>query len=182
MGSDNGVLAEQLLRERDRAEELNNRLNKAAKEVSEAGQRESELRTGLGAKEKELALLRHQLKEVQRKSEQDAEVKVQAKVILNQLYQFHVILTQAKRKAESERSEMRKRLEDETNKRTREQNNSHHVAEKIAALEGEKRELADKLKKESENLEKLKKANTEMSVARGAAEASMGDLNDKVKN
>ena len=75
MGADGGILAEQLLRERDRAEELNNRLNKTVKDLSEAGQREAELRGEMGSKEKELALVRHQLKEVQRKSDQDAEVR-----------------------------------------------------------------------------------------------------------
>ena len=74
-GPDSAVLAEQLARERDRAQELNNRLNKSSKELSDASQREAELRGDLGAKEKDLALLRHQLKEVQRKSEQDAEVR-----------------------------------------------------------------------------------------------------------
>jgi len=46
--------------------------------------------------------MRHELKELQRRSDQDAE---------------------ARRSAEAERAEIRKRLEDETNKRTREQNN-----------------------------------------------------------
>ncbi len=60
------------------------------------------------------------------------------------------------------------------------QNNNHHVTEKIAALEKEKRELADRLKKESETTDKLKKASTELSVARAAAQAAVSDLNDKV--
>ncbi len=75
---------------------------------------------------------------------------------------------------------MRKRLEDETNKRTREQNNNHHVAEKIAALEKERRELSERLKKESEATEKLKKANTELSVARAAAQSASSDLEDRL--
>ncbi len=100
LGPDTGILAEQLLRERERAEELNNRLNKSAKDLADSGQREAGLRTEVGQKEKEIALVRHEIKELQRKSELDAE---------------------ARRKAEGERSDMRKRLEDEMNKRTREQ-------------------------------------------------------------
>ncbi len=159
LGHDTGILAEQLLRERERAEELNNRLNKSAKDISDAGQREAELRVDLGKKEKDIALIRHELKEAQRKQEQDAE---------------------ARKKADHERTEMRKRLEEETNRRTREQNNNHHVAEKIATLEKEKRELSDRLKKEADNSEKLKKTNTEVSVAKAAALSAVSDLNDKV--
>jgi len=50
--SDSGVLAEQLLRERERAEELNNRLNKAVKDLAEAGRTEADLRSESGTKEK----------------------------------------------------------------------------------------------------------------------------------
>ena len=51
--------------------------------------------------------VRHELKEMQRKAEVDLDLR---------------------KKAEAERAEIRKRLEDETNKRTREQNNNHHVS------------------------------------------------------
>ena len=66
--------------------------------------------------------------------------------------------------------------------RTREQNNSHHVSEKISNLEKEKREMGDKLKKETENAEKLKKANTELSVAKTAAQSVVSDLNEKLSS
>ena len=46
------------------------------------------------------------------------------------------------------------------------QNNNHHVAEKIANLEKEKRELSEKLKREMENAEKMKKNNNDASVAK----------------
>ncbi len=97
------------------------------------------------------------------------------------LLDFHAPLSSllTRRKAEGDRVEMRKRLEDETNKRTREQNNNHHVAEKIATLEKERRELSERLKKDSEAAEKLKKANTELSVARAAAQSAASDLEDR---
>ena len=103
---DNSILAEQLLRERDRAEELANRFAKIKEELTEAGQREADLRSHLGKKEKEVALVKHELKEAQRKAEQEAE---------------------SKKKAESERAEIRRKLEDETNRRTKEQNNHIQV-------------------------------------------------------
>ena len=98
--------AEQLIRERERSKELEMRLAKVNKEVSEANQRENELRAGFGKKDKEVALIKHELKEAQRKAEQDQDTR---------------------KKAEAERSEMRKKLDDETNKRTKEQNNHHQV-------------------------------------------------------
>jgi len=51
-------------------------------------------------------LIKHELKEAQRKAEQDQE---------------------ARKKAESERAEIRRKLEDETNRRTKEQNNHVQV-------------------------------------------------------
>ena len=99
-------MAEQLLRERDRAEELTNRLAKIKEELSESGQREADLRSNLGKKEKETALVKHELKEAQRKAEQEQE---------------------ARKKAESERAEIRRKLEEETNRRTKEQNNHIQV-------------------------------------------------------
>ena len=74
--------------------------------MAEANQRENELRTGIGKKDKEVALIKHELKEAQRKAEQDQE---------------------GRKKAEAEKSEMRKKLDEETNKRTKEQNNHHQV-------------------------------------------------------
>ena len=143
----------------ERLEELNNRLNKSSKELADANQREDEMRSELGRKEKDLALVRHEVKEMQRKAEVDLDLR---------------------KKAEAERAEIRKRLEDETNKRTREQNNNHHVAEKIANLEKEKRELSEKLKREMENAEKMKKNNNDASVAKVAALSVVSDLNDKI--
>ena len=60
------------------------------------------------------------------------------------------------------------------------QNNNHHVAEKIANLEKEKRELSEKLKREMENAEKMKKNNNDASVAKVAALSVVSDLNDKI--
>ena len=85
-----------------------------------------------------------------------------------------------RKRAEGERSDMRRRMEDEINKARREQSNSQLVSENISNLEREKRELGDKLKRESETLDKLKKLNTELSVAKSAAESTASDLNEKL--
>ena len=101
--ADTSIVTEQLLRERDRAEE---RFAKIKDELTEAAQREADLRSHLGKKEKEVALVKHELKEAQRKAEQEAE---------------------SRKKAETERAEIRRKLEDETNRRTKEQNNHIQV-------------------------------------------------------
>ena len=88
--------------------------------------------------------------------------------------------TDLRKRAEGERSDMRRRMEDEINKARREQSNSQLVSENISNLEREKRELGDKLKRESETLDKLKKLNTELSVAKSAAESTASDLNEKL--
>lgn len=157
--SETSIFAEQLLRERERAEELTNRLNKLNKELSEANQREGDVRTNLGKKEKEFALVKHELKEAQRKAEQEQE---------------------ARRKAESERGEIKRKLEDEMNRSTKTHINHVQASERITSLEKDKREMSEKLKKESEIVEKLKKQNTELSVSKSASESSMSDLNDKL--
>ena len=78
-----------------------------------------------------------------------------------------------------ERTEIRKKLEDETNRRTKEQNNNQHVVEKISNLEKERAQLADRLKKEQETVEKLKKTVAELQVARSSSEATQNDLSDR---
>lgn len=60
----------------------------------------------MGKKEKEVALVKHELKEAQRKAEQEQD---------------------ARKKAESERAEIRRKLEEESNRRTKEQNNHIQV-------------------------------------------------------
>ena len=157
---DSAMLNEQLTRERERNDDLSGRLAKSINELSEASSRENELRSALSKKDKEIALSKHELKESQRRAEQELD---------------------SRRKADLERSEMRKKLEDETNRRTKEQNNHHVVSEKIANLEKEKRDLADRLKKEAEMLEKYKKANTELSVQKTSAESSKSDMSEKMK-
>ena len=102
--------AEQLLREQSRSRELEGRLGKVNKEVTEANQRENELRAGIGKKDKEVALIKHELKEAQRKAEQDQE---------------------ARKKAECEKADVKKMLDEERNRLTQLQNNHHQVKSRV---------------------------------------------------
>ena len=153
------LLNDQLQREKEYTIDLNSRLQKSIKELSDANSRENDLRNALSKKDKDAALVKHDLKESQRRVEQE---------------------TDSKRKAERELAEMRKRLEDEQNRTKQQLNNHHAVSERITNLEKEKRDVTDRLKKEVESTEKLKKLNAEISVAKAASEASMNDLNDKL--
>jgi len=145
--------------ERMRADDLAERLGKTIQQLGEANQRENEARTEFVRIERELAILRHEAKESNRRAEHEME---------------------ARRKAEQERTEIRKKLEDETNRRTKEQNNNQHVVEKISNLEKERSQLAERLKKEQETVEKLKKTVAELQVARSSIEAAHSDLSDRL--
>ena len=72
------MLNEQLLRERERCEDLTSRLSKSINELSEASTRENELRTSLSKKDKDLALAKHELKDSQRKADQESESRKKA--------------------------------------------------------------------------------------------------------
>merc|ERR1719412_1444655 len=145
--------------DRVRADDLADRLAKTIHQLGEANQRENEARTEFVRVEREMALLRHEAKDAARRAEHEAE---------------------ARRKAEQDRTEIKKKLDDEINRRTKEQNNNQHVVEKISNLEKERTQLAERLKKEQENVEKLKKSVAELQVARSSSEAAHSDLADKI--
>ena len=146
--------------DRVRADDLADRLAKTIHQLGEANQRENEARTEFVRVERDLALVRHELKEATRRVETEVDTR---------------------RKAEQERTEIRKKLDDEINRRTKEQNNNQHVVEKISNLEKERGQLAERLKKEQENVEKLKKSVAELQVARSSTEAAHSDLADKLQ-
>ena len=84
------------------------------------------------------------------------------------------------RRVEQERTEMRKKLDGEINTRTKEQNSNQHVVENISNLEKERGKLPERLNKEQENVEKLKKSVAELQVAQSSGEAAKIDLSDKL--
>ena len=139
----------QTMADRLRADDLAERLSKTIQQLGEANQRENEARTEFVRVERDLALVRHEMKECTRKAEQ-------------------------------ERTEMRKKLDGEINRRTKEQNNNQHLVEKISNLEKERGQLAERLEKEQENVEKLKKSVAELQVAQSSSEAAKIDLSNKL--
>ena len=89
--NDTGKLREQLDAEQQRSEELSIRLTKSIKDLNEANGRETELRTALSKKDKEVGLVKLELKEIQRRADQEI---------------------QARSKAEGDRTSIRKQLEE----------------------------------------------------------------------
>ncbi|XP_047737947.1 rho-associated protein kinase 2 isoform X2 [Hyalella azteca] len=109
--------------------------------------------------ERKLALLNHELKEATRKAENEASVKRK----LEQTYQV-----------------VRRKLEDEQNRRSRDQQAVHATGDKLAALEKQFKEVQCKLKAENESSGKLRKSNAELSVAVKRQEAVVAENAQKL--
>lgn len=91
--------------------------------------------------EKSIAMLKHDLKEVQRKYDNEIE---------------------NRRKAEAKVQELWTRVEHEQNLRSQVSASSQQMNEKVSSLEKQLRDFNEKIKVESENSAKFKKANAEL--------------------
>ncbi|BES88550.1 Rho Binding [Nesidiocoris tenuis] len=149
------ALEVELEKEKKLVEALEFKLKASSTELDLSMQRESELRHELSSLEKTTALLKHDLREWQRKAENEVE---------------------NKRKAESHLQEVKRKLEDEHNKRTREMNNNQHVSDKIGLLEKQVLEKQEKLKMENETNSRLRKQVAELIVAKTASEQLASEL------
>ncbi|XP_013777365.1 rho-associated protein kinase 2-like isoform X2 [Limulus polyphemus] len=109
--------------------------------------------------EKDNALLRHDLREVQRKLENEIE---------------------SKRKGEVKLQELRTKLEQEQGLRVHLSSSSQQASDKVAAFEKQIRELNEKLKMEAENNNKLKKTNNELSLSNASKDQTVQELNEKL--
>lgn len=117
--------------------------------------RETELREEANALENKLTILKHELKESQRKADERNE---------------------ARRKAESLLQDMKRKLDEETNKRTREMNNNQQTSDKMSALEKQVSDMQEKMKTESETSSRLRKQAAELTVAQKASEQMQAEL------
>lgn len=150
-GSEAIYQLEKLLeRERDGKRKLEDTQAALCAQLEELSQRELRNKKIISESDKEVALLRHDLKEIQRIAELEVE---------------------SRRKAEANLNEAKRRLEEEQTKRTKEMSNLHIYNEKINALEKQLEELREKLKQESEAAAKSRKQAAELSAAQAAAAA-----------
>nr|XP_023019673.1 rho-associated protein kinase 1 [Leptinotarsa decemlineata] len=112
-------------------------------------QRESDVREEVTRYEKDLTILRHNYKEVQRKAEYESDLRKNTEKYL---------------------AELKKRFEEEQTKRTREMNNNQQHNDKIQLLEKQVNEMQEKLKGETENCQKLRKQANELTIAKSNSE------------
>ncbi|XP_023949455.2 rho-associated protein kinase 2 [Bicyclus anynana] len=151
VGSEAILQLEKLLeRERDARRKFEDREVILCAQLEELSQRESRSKKIIADTDKELALLKHDLREIQRKAEIEAE---------------------ARRKADFNYSDIKRRFDEEQSKRVKEMNNLHIYNEKINALEKQLTEMREKLKQESEAAAKSRKQAAELSAAQAAAAA-----------
>lgn len=151
VGSEAILQLEKLLeRERDGRRKLEDTQVSLCAQLEELSQRESRNKKIIADTDKELALLRHDLKEIQRKADIEAETR---------------------RKAEFNFNEAKRRLDEEQSKRAKEINNLQTYNDKINALEMQLTELREKLKQESESAAKSRKQAAELTAAQAAAAA-----------
>ncbi|XP_057657147.1 rho-associated protein kinase 1 isoform X2 [Diorhabda carinulata] len=117
-------------------------------------QRESDIREEMTKNEKDLTILRHNYKELQRKAEHESDLRKNTEKYL---------------------SELKKRYEEEQNKRTREMNNNQQHNDKIQLLEKQVNEMQEKLKAETENCQKLRKQANELTIVKSNSEHKVAE-------
>lgn len=144
-----------LQREKQNNENLETKQKALVMQLELIAHREEELREELMHSEKELTILKHSFKEVQRKSENEGELRRKTEALLN---------------------DYKKRLEDEQNKRTKEMNNNQQHNDKINMLEKQVTDMQEKLKTETDNVQRLRKQAAELTVAKSASEQIAGQL------
>lgn len=144
-----------LQRERSTAEMLEKQERNLRQQIEVITQRETEIRNLANDHEKELAMLKHNFREIQRKAENELELRRKTETILN---------------------ETKKRLEEEQNKRKRELNNSQQHNDKINMLEKQLGDFQEKYKTETENSQKLKKQVAELRLVKSDMEQKTEEL------
>lgn len=148
-----------LEQERGKVEALEGKQRILIAQLDNLAQKELEVRDEAAKYEKEIAILKHTYKEVQRKAECESELR---------------------RNTEKYLSELKKRYEDEQSKRTREMNNNHN--EKIHLLEKQVNDMQEKLKVETENCQKLRKQANELTMAKSNSELKVNEYYAKIQS
>ncbi|XP_054283901.1 rho-associated protein kinase 2 isoform X2 [Macrosteles quadrilineatus] len=151
----NGELQTLLERGRREVEVLEEKQRVLLEQLDLVTQREGELRDETTRMEKSLAMAMHDLKESQRRIENEIEVR---------------------RKTEAQLAEIKRKLDEEQSKRAREMNNNQQVNDKINFMEKQLSEVQEKLKAEMESGVRLKKQATELKGAKAAGEQMVAEL------
>ncbi|CAL1536686.1 unnamed protein product [Lymnaea stagnalis] len=134
------------------------KLRQTLEEIENLTQEESSIKREFREMEKEIALIKHDLKETQRRLETE---------------------TDNKKKVELQLKDKIKELEAETNLRVQMSSNSANSSERVNFLERSISDLNEKLRTESEASNKLKKQYTELQQRNAAMEQNFNELNGK---
>ncbi|XP_046999282.1 rho-associated protein kinase 2 isoform X1 [Schistocerca americana] len=121
-------------------------------QLEEVNQRKAEIEEMNDQLEKRITLHKQEIKELLRKAEAEADIRRKTEVVLQ---------------------EMKRKLEDEQNKRTREMNNNQQTNDKINVLE---KQLTDM----QESNTRLRKQVAELTLAKSTAEQVQGELQSKL--
>lgn len=140
--------------EKSNVESLESKQRILIAQLDNLAQREMEIREEATKYEKELTLLRHNYKEVQRKVDNETELR---------------------RKTEKILMDVKNRLEEEQNKRRLVMNNNQQHNDKISMLEKQLNEAQEKLKVETENCQRLRKQAAELTMAKSTSEQMAGE-------
>ncbi|XP_076066939.1 rho associated coiled-coil containing protein kinase isoform X2 [Oratosquilla oratoria] len=149
----------QLERQKGTVDELENKYRVTLNQLDLMTRQEQERQTEKRDLDRKLALLQHDMKEAQRKADQEAEGRKK----FDGLYQ-----------------EVKKKLEEEQNRRTRDLSSAMHANDKLNHIEKEVKELQEKLKQETDIATKLRKQNAEVSVAVQRKESVIADYSEKL--
>lgn len=143
-----------LEREKSNVDALESKQRVLIAQLDNLAQREMEVREEATKYEKELTLLRHNYKEIQRKVDNESDLR---------------------RKTEKMLAELKKRLEEEQNKRRRIMNNNQQHNDKINMLEKQLMDVQEKLKVETDNCQRLRKQAAELTMAKSTSEQMAGE-------
>ncbi|XP_062539982.1 rho-associated protein kinase 1 [Armigeres subalbatus] len=144
-----------LQRERNTIEMLEKQERTLRQQIELITQRETDIQNLANTYEKELTMLKHNFREMQRKADSEQETR---------------------RKMENLLLETKQRLEEEKSKRTREMNNNQQYNDKINMLEKQLIDIQEKYKNETENSQKMKKQLAELRLSKSDVEQKANDL------
>ncbi|KAK7067428.1 hypothetical protein SK128_021993, partial [Halocaridina rubra] len=153
------VLRAEVEHQRNLVEELEVKLKATLSQVDLMTRKDQEKQQERRDLDRKLAFLQHDLKEAQRKADNEGE---------------------SRRKLDSVYQEIKKKLEDEQNKRTRDLSSALQTNDKLNSLEKQIKEVQDKLKIESDANTRLRKLNAEQNVLIQQKESTLQDHMEKL--
>lgn len=143
-----------LEKEKLNVETLETKQRQLLVQLEATAQRESDVREEVTKYEKDLTILKHNYKELQRKAEYEGDLRKNTEQYL---------------------TDLKKRFDEEQNKRTREMNNNQQHNDRIHLLEKQVAEMQEKLKIETENCQRARKQANELTMVKTNSELKVAE-------